>query len=250
MTDTTDIAALRSKAANVIGLLTAESLTGSFALDSLADVFDDMFRLLEAERQRADKYENLHDEELTVSCNLASQSKQSYDREKRTKAELSAMEGIALALRDEVRELQEKLHKAQTELVVNDFKVAALKGDQVPVADKCHPSMMESVTVPHNVIGTYEDASGGRSDIVTLSDKREMKGINYDVIAPGTMAMSGWGMREFLAPQKPVVLPSLTIGEVMHRSGFDREYAEGWVSANDNAIREIKAAGGIVKDGE
>ena len=38
-----------------------------------------------------------------------------------------------------------------------------------------HPSMMESVTVPHNVIGTYEDASGGRSDIVTLSDKREMK---------------------------------------------------------------------------
>ncbi|MGV0085975.1 hypothetical protein EEAAV_19220 [Rahnella aceris] len=50
MTDTTDIAALRSKAANVIGLLTAESLTGSFALDSLADVFDDMFRLLEAER--------------------------------------------------------------------------------------------------------------------------------------------------------------------------------------------------------
>lgn len=57
MTDTTDIAALRSKAANVIGLLTAESLTGSFALDSLADVFDDMFRLLEAEHQRADKAE-------------------------------------------------------------------------------------------------------------------------------------------------------------------------------------------------
>lgn len=38
-----------------------------------------------------------------------------------------------------------------------------------------HPSLKESVTVPHNVIGTYEDASGGRSDIVTLSDKREMK---------------------------------------------------------------------------
>lgn len=37
-----------------------------------------------------------------------------------------------------------------------------------------HPSLKESVTVPHNVIGTYEDASGGRSDIVTLSDKREM----------------------------------------------------------------------------
>ncbi len=61
MTDITDIAALRSKAANVIGLLTAESLTGSFALDSLADVFDDMFRLLEAERQRADELKQLRD---------------------------------------------------------------------------------------------------------------------------------------------------------------------------------------------
>ena len=38
-----------------------------------------------------------------------------------------------------------------------------------------HPSLKVSVTVPHNVIGTYEDASGGRSDIVTRSDKREMK---------------------------------------------------------------------------
>ena len=81
----------------------------------------------------------------------------------------------------------------------------AQKGEQVPVADKCHPSMMESVTVPHNVIGTYEDVSGGRSDIVTLSEKREMKGINYDVIAPGTAAMRGRGVREFLASQKPVI---------------------------------------------
>ncbi len=38
-----------------------------------------------------------------------------------------------------------------------------------------HPSLKESVTVPHNVIDTYEDASGCKSDIVTLSDKREMK---------------------------------------------------------------------------
>jgi len=48
-------------------------------------------------------------------------------------------------------------------------------GGVVKESDKCHPSLMESVTVPHNVIGSYEDASGGRSDIVTLSDKREMK---------------------------------------------------------------------------
>jgi len=47
-------------------------------------------------------------------------------------------------------------------------------GGIMKVTDKCHPSLMTSVNVPHNVIRTYFDASGGRNDIVTLSDKREM----------------------------------------------------------------------------
>jgi len=51
-------------------------------------------------------------------------------------------------------------------------------------------------------------------------------------------------------PKPVVVLPKLTVGEVMHRSGFDRQYAEGWVSANDWAINELKADGNVVKDGE
>ncbi|MGC6389705.1 ead/Ea22-like family protein [Ewingella sp. S1.OA.A_B6] len=46
----------------------------------------------------------------------------------------------------------------------------------------------------------------------------------------------------------PVVLPKLSVGEVMHRSGFDRQYAEGWVSANDNSIHEIRTAGFLVKE--
>lgn len=54
MTDTTDIAALRSEAANIIGLLTAEGHQ-SFTLDKTADFFDDVFRLLEAERQRVEE---------------------------------------------------------------------------------------------------------------------------------------------------------------------------------------------------
>ncbi|WP_459176931.1 hypothetical protein [Ewingella americana] len=53
MTDTTNTVALRSEAASIIGLLTSEEHQ-SFTLDKLADFFDDVFRLLEAERQRAD----------------------------------------------------------------------------------------------------------------------------------------------------------------------------------------------------
>ena len=117
------------------------------------------------------------------------------DANQQLEAERQRADELRVGLESEISHSNRCIAKINT----LEEELAALKGDQVPVADKCHPSMMESVTVPHNVIGTYEDASGGRSD------KREMKGINYDVIAPGTMAMSGWGMREFLAPQKPVI---------------------------------------------
>lgn len=42
---------------------------------------------------------------------------------------------------------------------------------------------------------------------------------------------------------RTVNLPKRSVGEVMHLSGFSRDYAEGWCSGNDNAIHEIHAAG-------
>ncbi|EBG5293713.1 hypothetical protein FI178_01850 [Salmonella enterica subsp. enterica] len=47
-----------------------------------------------------------------------------------------------------------------------------------------------------------------------------------------------------------VKLPKRTVAEVMLLSGFDRQYAEGWCSANDNAINEMKLAGIQVIEGE
>lgn len=47
-----------------------------------------------------------------------------------------------------------------------------------------------------------------------------------------------------------VKLPKRSVGEVMHMSGFDRQYAEGWCSGNDNAINEMKLAGIQVIEGE
>lgn len=46
---------------------------------------------------------------------------------------------------------------------------------------------------------------------------------------------------------RAVNLPKRSVAEVMHMSGFSRDYAEGWCSANDNAIHEIRAAGIGVK---
>ncbi|EHI2604814.1 TPA: hypothetical protein ACIA4S_003802 [Salmonella enterica subsp. enterica serovar Typhimurium] len=42
-------------------------------------------------------------------------------------------------------------------------------------------------------------------------------------------------------------LPKRSVGEVMHMSGFSRDYAEGWCAGNDNAIHEIRTAGIKVK---
>lgn len=47
---------------------------------------------------------------------------------------------------------------------------------------------------------------------------------------------------------RAVNLPKRSVGEVMHLSGFSRDYAEGWYAGNDNAIHEIRAAGIKVKE--
>ncbi|MGO2724817.1 MAG: ead/Ea22-like family protein [Raoultella ornithinolytica] len=42
---------------------------------------------------------------------------------------------------------------------------------------------------------------------------------------------------------RSVKLPKRSVGEVMHMSGFSRDYAEGWCAGNDNAIHEIHNSG-------
>ncbi|EAM6079968.1 ead/Ea22-like family protein [Salmonella enterica subsp. enterica] len=46
---------------------------------------------------------------------------------------------------------------------------------------------------------------------------------------------------------RKVNLSKLSVGEVMHMSGFSRDYADGWCAGNDNAIHEIRTAGIKVK---
>lgn len=47
---------------------------------------------------------------------------------------------------------------------------------------------------------------------------------------------------------RAVNLPKRSVGEVMHMSGFSRDYAEGWCAGNDNAIHEIRTAWIKVKE--
>ncbi|EPL7510291.1 ead/Ea22-like family protein [Klebsiella aerogenes] len=45
-----------------------------------------------------------------------------------------------------------------------------------------------------------------------------------------------------------VKLPKRSVGEVMHMSGFSRDYAEGWCAGNVNAIHEIQQVGIAVEN--
>lgn len=47
---------------------------------------------------------------------------------------------------------------------------------------------------------------------------------------------------------RTVKLPKRSVGEVMHMSGFSRDYAEGWCAGNDNAIHEIEQLGIAVEN--
>lgn len=49
---------------------------------------------------------------------------------------------------------------------------------------------------------------------------------------------------------RTVKLPKRSVGEIMHMSGFSRDYAEGWCAGNDNAIHEMRVAGVNVIEGE
>lgn len=101
MTDTTDITALRAESADLMILLHKEGLGGKVTLTA-AKFFDDVFRLLEAERQRADELKSFYDQEQKLS-------------------------GRFLRERDCARQVVDELQA----------EIAALKGDQVPVGVWC-----------------------------------------------------------------------------------------------------------------
>lgn len=97
----------------------------------------------------------------------------------------------------------------------------------------------------------------GDDDILALLDELEAKEKQIDDLKATTAhSNAGWTeahVQEARAEAaekriaeleaREVNLPKLSVGEVMHMSGFSRDYAEGWCSGNDNAIHEIHAAG-------
>lgn len=134
--------------------------------------------------------------------------------------QLAAEDVSASALRDWSSE-GIKLHAANEEIKRLTAEISALKGDQVPVAKSLREDILRCV----------DDAMAGVHDSRAAPD--------YAV------RVAAW----VTAPQKPVVLPDKKALNPNDPSPIWCASKE-WNSAIDACRAAIKAAGGVVKDGE
>lgn len=131
--------------------------------------------------------------------------------------------------------------------------------------ERPHDAMFIALANPANIIALVEALEKAQTkaieqgrtacelfDEVTALRQRiaELEESNAQVIQSRDhyKRMTEEGLKQ-LAESRTVKLPKRSVGEVMHMSGFSRDYAEGWCSGNDNAIHEMRAAG-IKVEGE
>lgn len=80
--------------------------------------------------------------------------------------------------------------------------------------------------------------------LLTIEKCRELSG------CPAGVDLQDWVKQLAESRTVTVKLPKRSVGEVMHMSGFSRDYAEGWCAGNDNAIHEISNTAGIKWEAE
>ncbi|WP_423958467.1 hypothetical protein [Citrobacter freundii] len=83
-----------------------------------------------------------------------------------------------------------------------------------------------------------------QSKLAAMNELMNVVGKASDIVNVGVAELQS---QKAELEARAVNLPKRTVGEVMHMSGFSRDYAEGWCAGNDNAIHEIRAAGIGVK---
>ncbi|EAV4456670.1 hypothetical protein BET23_003219 [Salmonella enterica subsp. enterica serovar Virginia] len=85
-----------------------------------------------------------------------------------------------------------------------------------------------------------------QSKLAAMNELMNVVGKASDIVNVGVAELQS---QKAELEARAVNLPKRSVGEVMHMSGFSRDYAEGWCAGNDNAINEIRAAGiGVMEE--
>ncbi|EGC5729404.1 ead/Ea22-like family protein [Salmonella enterica] len=142
--------------------------------------------------------------------------------------EKDAVEAVALALRDDMRQARELLEAAEKRNAEQREYYEGVIADgskRIAELEKGHQEAAKQINSWRR-LAKQNIAERGK-DISELEAARQR-------------------IAELEA--RAVNLPKRSVDEVMHLSGFSRDYAEGWCAGNDNAIHEIRTAGIKVKE--
>ncbi|ECK3193483.1 ead/Ea22-like family protein [Salmonella enterica] len=143
-----------------------------------------------------------------------------------------ALEAVALALRDDMRQAREKLEAAERSMAEQSAIVAAAE-KLVRCKGRYHSELNYR---------TLAKLFG-----VITPDLPPLVHENVHYADAAEVEITALRQRIAELEARTVNLSKLSVGEVMHLSGFSRDYAEGWCAGNDNAIHEIRTAGIKVK---
>ncbi|EEP9790599.1 ead/Ea22-like family protein [Salmonella enterica subsp. enterica serovar Saintpaul] len=146
--------------------------------------------------------------------------------------EKDATEAVALALRDDMRQAREQLEAAERRMAEQSAIVAAAE-KLVRCKGRYHSELNYRALA--KLFG------------VITPDLPPLVHENVHYADAAEVEITALRQRIAELEARTVNLSKLSVGEVMHLSGFSRDYAEGWCAGNDNAIHEIRTAGIKVK---
>lgn len=172
--------------------------------------------------------------------------------------EKDAIEAVALALRDDMRDAREKLEAAERRIAETNQRNSALTARIEPM-DRRIAELERSET---QLINERDSAESALNDAYKAVMGQAPEWSNWfsfeNAIDEIELACELWRnqtddviqLRQRIQEleARTVNLSKLSVGEVMYVSGFSRDYAEGWCAGNDNAIHEIRTAGIKVKE--
>ncbi|EJT0051012.1 ead/Ea22-like family protein [Salmonella enterica] len=124
---------------------------------------------------------------------------------------------------------------------VRDFVAMVNPATTLALLDENLQLQREKDAIEAVALALRDDMRQAREQLAAAEKRNAEQREYYE----GVIADGGKRIAELEA--RKVNLSKLSVGEVMHMSGFSRDYAEGWCAGNDNAMHEIRAAGIKVK---
>ncbi|ENT4506496.1 ead/Ea22-like family protein [Salmonella enterica] len=164
--------------------------------------------------------------------------------------EKDAIEAVALALRDDMRQAREQLEAAEKRNAEQrEYYEGVIADGSKRIAEQS--AIVAAAEKLVRCKGRYHSGLNYRALAklfgVVTPDLPPLEHENVHYADAAEVEITALRQRIAELEARAVNLPKRSVGEVMHLSGFSRDYAEGWCAGNDNAIHEIRAAGIKVK---